>query len=746
MSKFDQKKVIPRFSFFAILMALVAVAVLVKAGHTMTAKKEYWMKVADRVKRDSVKVKPERGNILSCDGQLLASSLPEYDILVDFNAMHTSKSDTLWDEKEDSICEGLNLLFPERDIEEFRKIMRDAKDTLSTRCLLWPKRVNYTTYMAVKQLPIFRLPQYKGGFYGTKHDARVRPNGSLAVRTIGEMYGAKDSAKCGLELSYDSLLRGSIGLKSRRKVLNKYLDIIEEPAVNGADLITTIDVDMQDLAERALIKELKLPEVNGDMGVAIVMEVATGDIKAIVNMTKCADGEYREIINNAINYRCEPGSVFKPASIMVALDDEKCDTSFLINTGNGVMNIHNRQMKDHNWNRGGYGTINVARSLEVSSNIGVSYVINHFYGNKPEEFVDGLYRIGMHEDLKLPLVGYYPPRIPRPEYTSKGKWANWDATQLPWMSIGYGTMIAPINTLTFYNAIANNGKMVKPRFVTRAVKDGQTVAEFPVEVLKEQICKPTTLAKMQTMLEHVVSQGLGKKAGNKSFKVSGKTGTAQVSRGKAGYKSGEVGYWLSFAGYFPSDEPRYSCIVCIRKWGLPASGGGMSGVVFHDIAEGVMAKDVKRDISKAHDEQSEATPEVMRGNILAADYALNQLGFVSLTDWNNSFSTGAPIWGTGTKKEENTLSLAREEQTPVNTVPNVVGMGARDAVYLMEQRGLKVRLSGSGKVIRQSVEAGKSFNKGDQVSLTLSMGKLVAVKEEKEEKQDTTEQIIAKTE
>lgn len=720
MSKFEHDKVMPRYVFFVVLMSVMAIAAIVKAGYTMTVNRSYWLQVSDRVKRDSVPVPPVRGNILSCDGQLLASSLPEYRLFVDFKAMHESKTDTLWDLKEDSICQGLHRAFPEKSAEEFRKMLRKAKSEQSRRCSLWPRRVNYSTYSMVKSLPLFNKSSYKGGFYTENYNARKRPYGSIAARTIGDMFGAKDTARCGLELSYDSLLRGQNGIMHRRRVLNKFLSIVDAPAINGADLVTTIDVNMQDLAERALVEELKEPTVNGEMGVAILMEVKTGDIKAIVNMTKCEDGEYREVVNSAINYRCEPGSVFKPASIMVALDDGVCDTSQIIHTGGGVMEMHSRFMRDHNWRtQGGYGDINVARSLEVSSNIGVSWIIDHYYGKNPEKYIDGLYRVGMHEDLQLPLVGYNRPIIRYPKRNPSG--GVEDKTMLPWMSIGYGTQIAPINTLTFYNAIANNGRMVKPRFVKSVVKDGVTLVEYPVEELKASICKESTLKTMQTILRHVVSQGLGKKAGSKLFQVSGKTGTAQVSKGKSGYKSGTVGYWLSFAGYFPSDNPRYSCIVCIKKWGLPASGGGMSGVVFRHIAEGVMAQDLKLDINDAREDDSESVPGVMRGNILAADYVLSNLGFKTREGWNGSYASGNPIWGTGFKTSGNSVTLKRERQYGKSTVPDVKGMGARDAVYMLESRGVKVKINGRGKVLKQSLAPGNRIKKGDVCILTLGV-------------------------
>jgi cell division protein FtsI (penicillin-binding protein 3) len=455
---------------------------------------------------------------------------------------------------------------------------------------------------------------------------------------------------------------------------------------------------MQDLAERSLLDMLKSPQVNGEMGVAILMEVATGDVKAIVNMIRTQDEQgntrYVEAVNSAISYRCEPGSVFKVASFLVALDDEVVDTSYVIHTGCGVEMMHGRPMKDHNWRRGGYGDINMARALEVSSNIGVSHIIDKYYGKEPERYVKGLYRIGIHEDLKLPLVGYLPPRIRMPEKNKRGQYLNWSKTALPWMSIGYETQIAPINTVTFYNAIANNGKMMRPRFIKKVMKNGETVAEYPPQVIKERIAKPKALKTMQTILEHVVSQGLGRKAGSPLFKVAGKTGTAQVADQFGGYHSGITRYWLSFAGYFPANDPKYSCIVCIKKSGLPASGGGMSGVVFHHIAEGVMARYLKLSVDDAHDESSVVIPDVKSGNAKAANTVLNKLGI--------------------NKRESKT-----KNDYSLTVAPDVIGMGARDAVYQMERRGLKVKVVGRGKVKYQSFPAGKTIIDGAECILTL---------------------------
>ena len=726
MSKFDNNKVMPRYMLIAVVLTLIGFAVIGKAFYIMTAKKQYWTEVADRLKRDSVSVKPNRGNILSSDGQLMASSIPEYKIFIDFQAAGF-ETDSLWLDKVDSLCEGLNRIFPTKSAAEFKRDLEEGRHkevinkktgekTVGSRWWnIWPKRINYNTFVEVKNLPFLNLPKYKGGFCWEEYNSRRRPFGSLAMRTVGGLFGAKDSAYYGLELAYDSILRGTPGINGRRKILNKYMNIPVTLPIDGADIVTTIDVNMQDLAERALLDELRL--INGEMGVAILMEVATGDVKAIVNMTKTGDDQYSEVVNSAISYRCEPGSVFKVASFLVALDDEVVDTSYVISTGSGVKEMHGRWMKDHNWRRGGYQDINVARTLEVSSNIGVSHVIDKFYGRNPEKYVKGLYRVGIHEDLNLPLVGYLPPRIRMPHKNKRGQYDNWSKTALPWMSIGYETQIAPINTVTFYNAIANNGKMMRPRFVKKIVKNGETIAEFEPEVIKDRIAKPKAIKTMQTILEHVVSQGLGRKAGSPLFKVAGKTGTAQVADQHGSYHSGVTRYWLSFCGYFPADNPRYSCIVCLKKTGLPASGGGMSGVVFHHIAEGVMARNLKVRVEDAHDENSVIIPDVKNGNIAAASHVLSELGIKTNAHWGGSCAYGNPIWGT-TERRSNEVALTKT-RTSEKTIPNVTGMGAKDAVFLLETYGLRVKVHGRGKVKQQSYPAGKVAVKGAECVLIL---------------------------
>ena len=716
---FDRKKVIKRYKVVAYAMLVFALLVLIKVVYISTVEREYWLEVASRLTRDSVDVKPVRGNILSCDGRLMASSLPEFRMYMDFKAGgdENEQRDSLWEAKVDSICNGLHEIFPTKTAAEFKKHLEEGRTKGSRHWPVWRKRVSYNTFSEVKKLPVFCLSANKGGFHYEKFNARQRPFGSLAKRTIGDLYGAKDTAQFGLELSYDSILRGKMGKISRQKVRSEFLDITIQDPVNGADIVTTIDVNIQDLAERSLVDELKL--INGNVGVAVVMEVKTGDIKAIVNMTKCADGEYYEIKNSAVSDLLEPGSVFKTASLMVALDDGVVDTTYTVDTGSGIWDMYGAKMRDHNWHRGGYQVLTLPQTLEYSSNIGVSRIIDKYYGKNPEKFVQGLDRIGMREDLKLPIVGYAPPRIRMPKKNKRGQYTNWSKTALPWMSIGYETQVPPISTLTFYNAIANGGTMMRPRFVKAVMKDGQVIQEFPPQVVKQSICKEKTLREITTILEHVVSQGLGKKAGSTSFKVAGKTGTAQISKGAAGYKSGTMNYLLSFVGFFPADAPRYSCIVCIQRPGLPASSG-FSALVFHNIAEGIMAQSLKLDVADARDSLSVLVPDVKNGNLAAADHVLRYLGVNARKTWDWQHVGGKSIWGKA-ENDGKAVTLTRGTGYAEGTVPDVSGMGARDAVYVLESRGVKVRLYGRGKVKKQSLPPGHKIRKGEACTLNLEL-------------------------
>lgn len=696
-----------RYFFVVLIMGLAGVAIVVKGAMTMFAERQYWQDVADRFVKENVTVKPNRGNILSSDGKLMASSLPEYRIYMDFKA-GGEKKDTMLMNHLGEISEGLHRIFPDKSAAEFKRHLLKGRKKGSRNYLIYPKRISYIQYKEAKRLPVFNLNKYKGGFHELAYNQRKKPFGSLAARTLGDLYAdTAQGAKNGIELAFDTLLKGRDGITHRQKVMNKYLNIVDIAPVDGCDIISTLDVDMQDICEKALVDKLK--EINANVGVAVLMEVATGEIKAIVNMMKAGDGNYYEMRNNAISDMLEPGSTFKTASIMVALEDGKITPDTEVNTGNGIMMMHGRAMRDHNWHRGGYGTIDVTRILEVSSNIGVSHLIDTHYSSNPQKFVDGLKRMSINLPLQLQIAGEGKPNIrgPKERYFSK--------TTLPWMSIGYETQVPPLNILTFYNAIANNGTMVRPKFVKAAMKDGEVVKEYPTEVINPKICSDHTLEQIREILRKVVSQGLAKPAGSKQFSVSGKTGTAQISQGVAGYKAGRVNYLVSFCGYFPSEAPKYSCIVSIQKPGLPASGGLMAGSVFGKIAERVYAKNLRFDMRNAIDSTTNVIPAVKAGEMNEALCVLNTLSVPVQKQFDER--KGTELWG-HTQAAPSAVVL-QSQNISSNIVPSVVGMGAKDAVYLLESKGLKVRLNGVGRVKSQSIAGGNRIVKGQTIALTL---------------------------
>ena len=695
MSKLDKKKTMPRYSGIIVVMIVFGFLIIGKVIHTMTVKRPYWEKVFSRLKVDSLPDPAHRGNILSCDGQLMASTLPEYRIFMDFKAGGARKSAML-EQSLDTLCDRMHQIFPEKSADEIRANIEQGKKKQSQHWALWPKRIDYNTLQEVKKLPLFRLLPYQGGFTAEDNAARKHPFDRLAIRTLGNIYGDLDEPRAGLEQAFDSILRGQDGWRRQTKVRDKILTISEKAPIDGADIVTTLDVNIQDMAERYLREELT--EIGAYTGVAIVMEVETGDIKAMVNLDLNSDGSYTEQYPHAIADLMEPGSVFKTASILVALDDKKTDTTQVINCMGGKKMMYGREMKDHNWSKGGYGALTVPEILQQSSNIGVSTIIDNGYRSNPQAFVEGLRRVGIGVDLKLPLPGYQPPRIKGPAEKK-----SWSKSDLPWMSIGYVTQVPPISTLTFYNAIANNGKMMRPRIVKEIRRDGKVVEKIAPVVMKDQIANKDAIAKMQKMLEKVVSVGLGKRAGSKLFKVAGKTGTAQIA-GPGGYRAGVMRYLLSFCGYFPADKPRYTCIVCIQKQ-YGGSGGAMSGIVFHNIAEGIMAQDIKRDSKKAKEATARLYPDVKRGDLRATDIVLTKLGYKTSGEWQNTPRSAAPTHGTANYSNKN-FTLKKLEQYQANIMPNVLGMGARDALSMLEKRGLKVKIEGRGRVIEQSISAG----------------------------------------
>lgn len=709
-----------RYILVALILTLAGVAVVGKAVYIMTAEKDFWMAVSKKYVKQNKEEVPTRGNILACNGEVLASSIPEYKIYMDFMSWEEdsvrrmkdqNRRDSILMSNLDSICRGVQKVLPDVDPQAFRKLLIKGREEKSHHKELYPRRITYIQYRQLKTLPLFELSPNWGGFHTEEFKTRKNPYGRLAIRTIGDLYKGKDSARTGIELSFDSILRGKPGISHRQKVLNRYLSIIDKPAEDGCDVMLTIDVGMQDIVEKALSD--KLSEIGAQSGVCILMEVATGDIKAMSSLTRMEDGSYSEINADAVKNLYEPGSVFKPMSFLVGMDDGYIHMTDEVDVGNGQKIMYGRKMRDANWRSGGSGRVTVPQILQKSLNVGVSTLIDRYYHSQPEKFVEGIYRIGVAEDLKIPIPGYAKPRIRMPAADG----SNWYDTALPWMSIGYETQIPPITTVNFYNGIANNGKLLRPRLVKAILKEGQVVEEFPVVVLREHMAKPEVVKNMQECLESVVTVGLGRKAGSKFFGTAGKTGTAQIWT-SAGFASE---YLISFAGYFPTDQPLYSCIVCIRKH-APASGGGMCAPVFKRVAETVMGQRRSDDFTVARDTIHGHIPVVSAGNMNAAIEVLEELNIDYISDVDTR--KNSLTWGTYSPDNAGpTLSSIEEESTEF--VPDVRGYGLRDALYKLEKLGLKVMVEGAGYVSRQSLSPGSSYSPGDEIVLSMGQTKVV---------------------
>lgn len=707
-----------RFKWFFLLACAAGLAILFTAAKSMALERDYWEGVRKRFTRNNQVIKAERGNIYDCNGKLLVGSIPVYRLFIDFkvygpdsvaNAKTQAWRNKEFDTKKDSICQGLHEIFPEFSTEWFAKRLQQGRDKQRT-CPIYPYPVSFENYKKCLKLPLLREPILRGGFHGDKEVQRAKPYGSLASRLLGSLYPDSDRVpKNGIEFLCDTILRGKDGISHSTKVRNANISLTDEAPIDGLDVVTTIDVDLQDAAEKAIRAQVNA--LGAEMGVVIVMEAATGDVKAMVNLGRGADGRYYEMMNYAISKRMEPGSTFKTASIMVALEDGVITPETMVDTSNGLYRMHGSNMKDWSYGgRGGFGLIDVKTVMEQSSNIGVSRLIDEHYGSNPTKFVDGLKRVGAGIDLDIPFPGSQNPRMKRPGDDT------WSKTTLAWMSIGYESLLPPISTCAFYNGIANNGKLVRPRFIKAVMENGVVKEEFPTEVLREKMCSDKTLKQIRDILENVVSapSGTGKKARCEQFKVCGKTGTAQVATGKGGYHSGQVEYLISFCGFFPAEAPKYTCLVCIQKKGLPASGGGHCGPVFKEVAQAVMATGMNvRNPALIADSTSVMIPRMSNGNIKETVRSLDAIGIKA----SGQAPSTAVTWGTC---EQTTTGInISTVHTDEGKMPDVRGMGARDAIFALKSRGLKTSITGAGRVAKQSIEPGTEVKAGARVHLTM---------------------------
>jgi cell division protein FtsI (penicillin-binding protein 3) len=698
-----------RYSIVILLLLFVVGGIGFCTIRTAFIDKKKWLEVAAQLEHSDRLVNPSRGNIYSSDGRLMATSMPRHYTYFDFKA-DGFKVDTFLHSKRhgvDSLAYYLAKNPGGKTVAEYKAYLLKGLKSKSRQYPVYGPKVSHSQLKEMRSYPFIRLGRNSSGFYSKEMVERQRPFGSLASRTIGDVFGEIDATgvtkgRNGLELQYDSLLRGVPGRNAVRKVNGVMTNITEVEPVTGMDIRSTIDIEIQDITEKSLVDMLR--STDAESGTAIVMEVKTGEVKAITNMARTGAGIYRETQNHAVADMLEPGSTFKVASIMVALEDGKCQPSDLVDTGNGVYPYAGQKIRDHNWNKGGYGIITVEEAIWFSSNIGVARTILNGYEKHPEKFVEGIHRLGLTEDLRIEIPGAGRSIIRMPNET------NWSPTALPWMSFGYETQIPPIYTLNFFNAIANNGKMLRPIFTKEIVKNGETVQRFSTEVIKSSICSNRTLRIIQGMLEGVVEKGTGNPAHSNAVKIAGKTGTAQIAEGGS-YQGG--GHQVSFAGYFPADAPEFSCMVLIRRprIGYP-SGGTMSGAVVKSIAEKISANRMRYDIREVKaDSLIVPVPTPKAGEALALQQVLRKLDLKAASDhikspWVLAKANGARI-------ELDNINV-RE-----GLVPHVVGMGAKDAVYLLEDAGLKVELAGLGRVVRQSVQPGTQVRKGQTVTITL---------------------------
>ena len=528
------------FCYFFIVFLLVCVAgsVLIRASQTAFVERDYWLHLDSIQKRPDRLVYPSRGNIFSADGKLMATSVPCYYLYIDFAADCYSNKTKKWSSLDtflyskhngvDSLSVYLSRKLKDRTPAGYKKYLLSGLNAKkkSRQFPICRDKVSYSDLKEIKKFPFLRLGVFKSGFYTREMVERQKPFGTLASRTIGDTFRDIDpktgltKGKNGLELQYDTLLHGVAGLNSVRRLGGGWTNVVEVEPVEGMDIRTTIDINIQDIAEKSLLDMLK--KIDAASGTAVVMEVATGEVKAITNMGRIREGVYGEDTNHAVADETEPGSTFKVASIMVALEDGVCQPGDTVDVGNGIYMYKGARMTDHNNNKGGYGRISVEQAIWYSSNIGVAKTVLKGYEKNPTKFVEGLYRIGLNEDLRLEIPGAGRAKIRRPDDTVR----YWSKTALPWMSFGYETQIPPIYTLAFYNAIANNGKMVRPIFTKEILHNGKTVQSFSTEVVRESICSERTLNMIKDMLLGVVEKGTGKAVHSDFVRIAGKTGTA----------------------------------------------------------------------------------------------------------------------------------------------------------------------------------------------------------------------------
>ena len=699
-------EIVWRSGIVYITIALLAVALIVRIIILQYVQHGKWAGMSDKYVYRTSEVQANRGDILSDDGRLLASSVPYYTIYMDTRS--SGMSAETWSEGINGLSAGLARLLGDRSAAGWKAAITEARRR-GDRYFLIKRRVDYATLQKIRELPIFREGQYGGGLVAQVENRRILPNNELAARTIGYLNLGIGGNEVGVEGAFDRELAGKNGVAVKQRLIGGVWIIVENAtsvnAINGNDVVTTIDIDLQDVASSALLNQLR--KHNAHHGCVVLMEVKTGDIKAIANLEIGGDGRYHETYNYALGESTEPGSTFKLPALMAAIEDGVIDTGDIVDTGKGSVRFYNKIIRDSRDE--GYGKISVKEVFEKSSNVGTSKIIYDGYKDKPKDFVDRLYAMKLNQELDLQLLGEGKPLIRYPGDKF------WSGLSLPMMSHGYEVQMTPLQILTFYNAVANDGKMMKPRFVTEILRSGIRIRKYEPEVIINSVASRSTIRKAKSMMEGVVENGTATNLKNSNYKIAGKTGTAQIANDNKGYRQGaRISYQASFVGYFPAENPLYSCIVVVNA---PSNGvyygNVVAGTVFKEISDRVYATRFYRehDVLTSRDIKPLA-PEAGNGYRADIDVVLRNLKVqyrrTSSDDWVATRESGDTI----------RLSSVRLNE---GLVPDVRGMSLRDAVFLLENSGLRVKFNGKGRVLRQSPEHGSRYFEGSVVSLEMNM-------------------------
>ena len=647
------KKLMQRFYLLVVFILIFSFILIFKLFHIQFYENETGLGIEPESIVKNVILEPSRGNIYASDGNILATSIPRYELHWDSD----TTEDYLFETKKKILADSIASLTGMSSKFILKKLEKAKKN--KNRYFLVAKNVSYSDYKRYKSFPIFNQNVYRGGLIVEQEIKREHPLGKIAERTIG--YEKQDNNgsyfRVGLEGAFSEYLRGNPGIRLKQKIANgqwkPISDSNEKEPTEGYDLYTTLDVNIQEIVHNTLLGQLE--KFEAEHGTAVVMEVKTGEIKAIANLGRTDEGKYYEKLNYAVGEAHEPGSTFKLMGIIAALEDKVIDYNSLINTGKGELKFFDKyKVKDSK--RGGHGIITASKAFEVSSNVGLVKIIYDNYKDNPKKFVDRLYNLGLNKTLGLPIKGEGIPKIPYPTDS------NWDGLDLPWMAYGYGVAITPLQTLAFYNAIANDGEMVKPRFISQISNLGNLPTKvFSKQTLNPSVCSKETLNKVQQMLYNVVDKKWGTAFNIKDelLSMAGKTGTCQVD-----YTSEEVQYISSFVGYYPVENPKYSCIVVIHR---PNKSIGYYGSTVAAPVFKTIAKKIFNDIPKKI-----------------------EISYSAFTDLDN------------------------------NTVPNVKGLNQKEAIKKLKNKGMTVKVKGKGIVKSQSIKPGSKIKNQQKIVIESS--------------------------